>query len=408
MHEIFSEVLTSMKSNRMRIALTGFSIGWGIFILVVLLGSSGGLQRGLYKTFFLDVNQVVKVSAGKTAQPWQGMDKGRQLQLHLSDAKALEQSAIQHIVKVCPMARVSLEVNHAGNSVTIPVTGCYDNYLGSDYRKLTKGRDFNVNDIEQNTKVCIVNERLAKQLFSGDNPIGREVEIGGIMFTVVGVCGTMFRQDMTLAIYTPLSTMLTIFRPEGTLDGINLIVKDLKTAEQNEQLTQEVHDMLALHLGCSPTDNKGVAISNPYEQVLSAEGVLAAIGIFVWIIGIATLTAGIVGVSNIMLITVKERTRELGVRKAMGASNESIIALVLLESVIITVIFGYIGMMVGVGLTQLLDVALGSAIPMFQNPTVQFWPIIICNIIMVLAGLVAGYIPAKRAVRIKLVEALTS
>ena len=135
---------------------------------------------------------------------------------------------------------------------------------------------------------------------------------------------------------------------------------------------------------------------------------IASIGVFVWIIGIATLIAGIVGVSNIMLITIKERTRELGVRKAMGASNNHIITLVLLESVIITLIFGYIGMMLGVGLTQLLDNALGTAIPMFQNPIVHFWPIMGCNFIMVLAGLVAGYVPAKRAVSIKLVEALTS
>ena len=275
------------------------------------------------------------------------------------------------------MARQSLTVHHGNNFVTIPVTGCYDNYLGTDYRKLYRGRDFNLNDIEQNTKVCIINERLAKQLFADEDPIGQKLMTDDIPFTIVGVCTTTLKQDMTLAVYMPLSTMLTIFRPDGTIDGINLIVENLETAQHNEHLTKEVHDLLAARLGCSPTDNKGVAVANHYEQVLSTRGVLSGIGIFVWIIGIATLTAGIVGVSNIMLITVKERTRELGVRKAMGASNESIIALVLLESVIITMIFGYIGMMAGVGLTQLLDLALGSAIPMFQNPTVQFWPIII-------------------------------
>jgi putative ABC transport system permease protein len=151
-----------------------------------------------------------------------------------------------------------------------------------------------------------------------------------------------------------------------------------------------------------------VKIVNSYEQVLSTQQMIAAIGVFVWIIGLATLIAGIVGVSNIMMITVKERTRELGVRKAMGASNANIISLVLIEAVIITMIFGYVGMMCGIGLTQLLDKALGSAFPMFQNPTVQFGAVIGCNVIMVLAGVIAGYVPAKRAVSIKLVDALTS
>ena len=408
MREIFYEVLTSMKSNRMRIALTGFSIGWGMFILVVLLGSSGGFQRGLYKTFHLDVNQIVRVTTGKTVQAWQGMERGRILQLHIADAEAIEGSHIQHIERVCPMAMQRLEVSRGKNRVSISITGCYDNYLQVDYRILTAGRDFNQNDINNRSKTCIINERLAKQFFQDDNPIGQYIRIADLQFVVVGVCKSTMNQDVSLSAYMPLSTMLSIFRPDGTINGVNIVVEHLESAAHNEHLARELHDLLASRLGCSPTDNKGIIVNNPYEQILSAKNMIAGIGIFVWIIGIATLIAGIVGVSNIMLITIKERTRELGIRKAMGASNNYIITLVLLESVIITMIFGYIGMMTGVGLTQLLDAALGTAIPMFQNPTVRFWPIIGCNIIMVLAGLVAGYVPAKRAVSIKLVEALTS
>jgi putative ABC transport system permease protein len=169
-----------------------------------------------------------------------------------------------------------------------------------------------------------------------------------------------------------------------------------------------LRNVLANTKGCSNNDFRAVQVDNPFENTIQVQNVLSTIGAFVWVIGIATLLAGIVGVSNIMLITVKERTRELGVRKAMGASNTSIIRLVLLESVIITMLFGYVGLMAGIGLTQLLDRALGTVFPMFQNPTVQFIPIIICNLVMIMAGLVAGYVPAKRATTIKLVEALTS
>ena len=408
MGELFDEVLTAMKSNRLRIALTGFSIAWGMFILVVLLGSSGGFQRGLYKTFHLDISQIVRINAGKTVMPWQGMDKGRLLKLNIADAQAIEQSHIQHIQRVCPMAIQKSEVARGNNHIKVLVTGAGEDYLPVDYRVLTAGRDINANDLEQRTKTCIINERLSHQLFQDKSPIGQLLTIDDLAFTVVGMCKSTLNDDMEMVAYMPLSTMQTVYYPDGTINGINIIVDDLESAEQNEHLEQALHDLLASRLGCSPKDHKGIIINNSYEQILSTRKMIAAIGIFVWIIGIATLIAGIVGVSNIMLITIKERTRELGVRKAMGASNEHIITMVLLESVIITLIFGYIGMMLGVGLTQLLNSALGTAIPMFQNPTVDFWPIMGCNFIMVLAGLIAGYVPAKRAVSIKLVEALMS
>ena len=408
MGELFDEVLTAMKSNRLRIALTGFSIAWGMFILVVLLGSSGGFQRGRYKTFHLDISQIVRINAGKTIMAWQGMDKGRQLKLNISDAQAIEQSNIKHIQRVCPMAIQKTEMGVGNNHIKLLVTGCKENYLPVDYRVLTAGRDFNANDLEQRTKTCIINERLSHQLFQDKSPIGKLVTIDNLAFTVIGVCKSTLNDDMELAAYMPLSTMQAVYYPDGMINGINIIVENLESAEHNEHLERELHDLLAMRLGCSPKDYKGIIINNSYEQILSTRKMIAGIGIFVWIIGIATLIAGIVGVSNIMLITIKERTRELGVRKAMGASNEHIITMVLMESVIITLIFGYIGMMLGVGLTQLLDSALGSAVPMFQNPTVNFWPIMGCNCIMVLAGIIAGYVPAKRAVSIKLVEALTS
>lgn len=408
MGELFDEVLTAMKSNRLRIALTGFSIAWGMFILVVLLGSSGGFQRGLYKTFHLDINQIVRINAGKTVMAWQGMDKGRQLKLNIADAQAIEQSNIQHIQRVCPMVIQKSEVARGNNHIKVLVTGAGEDYLPVDYRVLTAGRDINANDLEQRTKTCIINERLSHQLFQDESPIGKLLTIDDLAFTVVGVCKSTLNDDMELVAYMPLSTMQGVYYPDGTINGINIIVEDLESAEHNEHLERELHDLLAVRLGCSPKDYKGIIVNNSYEQILSTRKMIAAIGIFVWIIGIATLIAGIVGVSNIMLITIKERTRELGVRKAMGASNEHIITMVLLESVIITLIFGYIGMMLGVGLTQLLNSALGTAIPMFQNPTVDFWPIMGCNFIMVLAGLIAGYVPAKRAVSIKLVEALMS
>lgn len=408
MNEIIQEVITSMKSNRTRIALTGFSVGWGMFILVILLGSSGGFQRGLYKTFNLDKDQIVRISVGKTAQPWNGLDEGRILKLHLEDAQALEKREIDHVKMVCPNVIQSLDVSYGNFNIEVSVTGCYGNYLPNDFRKLIKGRDINEIDIQEKRKVCIINTRLAKQFFGNNEPVGKELKIGGSKYLIVGLCESTMKNDMSFGIYVPLSVMLAIYRQDGVINSINLMVENLETAEQNEQLVSEVQGLLSSRLNCAPTDNKGIRVVNSYEQILNAKNMIAAIGVFVWIIGLATLIAGIVGVSNIMMITVKERTRELGVRKVMGASNKHIISLVLIEAVIITMIFGYVGMMGGIGLTQLLDALLGSKVSMFQNPTVQFGAVIGCNLIMVLAGIAAGYVPAKRAVSIKLVDALTS
>ena len=290
----------------------------------------------------------------------------------------------------------------------MPVTGCYGNYLSNDYRRLIDGRDINELDNQEKRKVCVINTRLAKQFFGDKKIIGNELRIGESKYLVVGLCESTMNKDMSFGIYIPLSVMLGVYRHDGVINSVNLIVENMHTAEQNEQLVSEVQHLLSSRLGCAPTDNKGVKIVNSYEQVLNTQNMISAIGVFVWIIGLATLIAGIVGVSNIMMITVKERTRELGVRKVMGASNANIISLVLIEAVIITMIFGYVGMMCGIGITQLLDKALGSTVPMFQNPTVQFGAVIGCNVIMVLAGVVAGYVPAKRAISIKLVDALTS
>ena len=224
----------------------------------------------------------------------------------------------------------------------------------------------------------------------------------------MGISKSLLPDDTSVGAYMPISTIMMLYRPQGNIDAIGVEVHKMKTEEENLTFATRLRQSLARVKHCSPDDLRAIQIDNSYENVLQVQGVLDGIGAFVWVIGIATLLAGIVGVSNIMLITVKERTRELGVRKAMGASNASIIRLVLLESVIITMLFGYIGLMLGIGLTRLLDVSLGSVFPMFQNPTIQFWPVMICNLIMVLAGLVAGYMPAKRATTIKLVEALTS
>ena len=408
MREILQEVFVSMRSNKMRIALTGFSIAWGMFILVVLLGSAGGFQRGIRKTFHFDSPQVVQVTTGKTAVPYQGYQRERSIQLYLHDTTLVAAIDKNVIKRVYPSSVENVRMNNGKRYAQIPLTGCTKGFIGISFAKIDKGRDINASDQQEARKVCVLTQRLARQLFDEEDPIGKQVTVGEVSFVVVGISKSLLPDDTSVGAYLPISTMMMLYRPQGNIDAIGVEVHKMKTEQENLTFATRLRQSLAKVKHCSPDDFRAIQIDNSYENVLQVQGVLDGIGAFVWVIGIATLLAGIVGVSNIMLITVKERTRELGVRKAMGASNASIIRLVLLESVIITMSFGYIGLMLGIGLTRLLDVSLGSVFPMFQNPTIQFWPVMICNLIMILAGLVAGYMPAKRATTIKLVEALTS
>ncbi len=408
MRELMSEVMLSMRSNKMRIALTGFSIAWGMFILVVLLGAAGGFQRGIARTFHFDSPQVVQLSTGLTSQPYGGYQTGRSITLNMADTALLANIDPEVVKHIYPSVVEQLRINNGTRYAQISMTGCTPGFVGVTYNKIDRGRDINQLDINSQSKVCVLSQRLGKELFGEANPIGQKVTVGDVAFLVVGITKSILTDDNSLGAYAPISTMLSLYRPKGNIDAFRLQVAKMKTAEENVALVSKLRTVLAYSKGCSPNDFRAIQVDNPFENTIQVQNVLTTIGAFVWVIGIATLLAGIVGVSNIMLITVKERTRELGVRKAMGASNGSIIRLVLLESVIITMLFGYVGLMGGIGLTQLLDSALGSVFPMFQNPTVQFLPVIICNLVMILAGLVAGYVPAKRATTIKLVEALTS
>ena len=409
MKDLIEEVKASMQSNRQRIMLTGFAIGWGMFILVTLLGSAGGIQKGVYKGANLDMPQLISLTTGKTAIAWNGMNTDRMVEMTLEDANALYNQHLDYVVNVYPTFSQAVQAVSGSEYVNTSLTGCTAGYTIAQYNKIVCGRDINHTDIEKQRKVCVLSSRMCREMFGDKNPVGREVNFDGNTFLVVGECRSLFEGYQTISAYAPISTVMALYSPtKPALSMMEVEYAGIEDLDKLHQLTSDIRNFISPRIGCSSQDNKALVIRNDFETVINMTKVLSYLGIFVWIIGIATLLAGVVGVSNIMLITVRERTRELGVRRAMGASHGSIIRLVLIESVIITMVFGYIGMMLGIGLTQLLSATLGDSVPFFSDPTVQFGAVVGCNVIMVLAGIAAGYVPAKRAVTIKLVDALTS
>lgn len=409
MKELLAEVVASINYNRTRIFLTGFSVGWGIFLLIIMLGSGNGIIHGITNGF-IGTDNIITITPGKTMLPAQGRQKGSKIDFYLSDSEWLKTHFPDVISKIMPQMDTTVRVNYANDHVLVSMSGLQTDYIVLKNRYISAGRDLNETDIREGRKVCVLTSPLAKRLFRDESAIGKRIRVYNTSFLIVGVATSNRSNDDIKSLYAPITTVQRLFLRNAKLSSISIIANDLNTVEANEKFVNTLRTSFADRKGFSPKDVKAVDIYGSFEYFLQIRGVLNALKIFIWIIGLATLCIGVVGISNIMLISVKERIKELGVRKAMGASSGEIIRLVLFESVVITVIFGYIGMMIGVGLTQLLktltDSVLGAHNTIFCNPTVDISIVLIANAIMIVCGLIAGYIPAKKATTVKLVDAL--
>ncbi len=410
MTELLAEVMASISHNRMRIFLTGFAVGWGIFLLIIMLGAGNGIINGITNGFIGTDNNIITVKPDKTMLAAQGRQKNTKVDFYLSDCYWLEKHFPNVISKTMPQMDTTVRVNYATDHTTVTISGFQTDYLVLQNRYISAGRDLNATDLSNARKVCVVSAPLARRLFRNDTAVGKRIKVFESSFLIVGVATSHRSNDELKTLFAPITTVQNLFRRDGKLSSISVIANNLNTAEANENFMKSLRAFFAERKGFSPKDEKAVKISGDFEYFLQIRSVLSALRIFIWVIGLATLCIGVVGISNIMLISVKERIKELGVRKAMGASSGEIIRLVLFESVVITVIFGYIGMLVGVGLTQLLktlsESVLGANNTIFCNPTVDLSIVLIANAIMIVCGLIAGYIPAKKATTVKLVDAL--
>ena len=409
------EIYVSMSRNKLRIALTGFAIAWGIFMLIVLLGAGNGLLHGMMSNFGSQAQNVVRLWPGRTSLPYEGRAKGRRINFDVEQLDFLVRKFPDIVETTIPVISASGTMTRGSEYVSVRLTGGYPGrmFLGRDVR-LVAGRHINDIDAAERRKVLLIGENTVAVLFprmTAAQAVGQWVNVSGIPFQVVGVYHERGGRSSHEA-YAALPTIATIFKPDGHLSQVGLLVVGLDTEGANLEFEERLRSALAQFYGYDREDYEAVWIWNQFRNYVQTQNIFAAIRSFIWIIGLATLIAGIAGISNIMMITVRERTREFGIRKALGAPPRSILALVLLESVGITMLFGYIGMLCGIGLTQLVASLLGPAseegFTMFLNPTVDLGIVLAANVVMILAGVIAGYIPARRAVSIRPVEALAA
>jgi len=411
----WQEILATIRKNKMRTFLTGFSVAWGIFMLMILLGSGNGLSNGVSQNFMRDAVNAMWLWSGKTSIPYHGLKEGRDIRLTNEDYDIIKE--LKGIEYTSGRYYLSGNTFSYGNEYgTYTAITCHPDLKEVESIEIVEGRFINQVDIIQNRKSVVLGKDIFDALFKGKNAIGEYVRVNNIPFKVVGICkeggGTRHRNA-----YIPVSTAQKVFNGSNRLHNFALTI-DAKTIEESQAIETRVRETLARKHKFDAKDESALGSYNKLEDVLQTMRIFQAIKIFIWIIGIGTLIAGIVGVSNIMLIVVKERTKEIGIRKAIGASPASVIGLILLESILITTIAGYIGLVLGTGLMEIINFFVekqyelsaatngGNGDTIFRNPTVDLGVAITATLLLVIAGTIAGYIPAKRAARIKPIEAL--
>ncbi len=411
----WQEIFATIKKNKMRTFLTGFSVAWGIFMLMILLGSGNGLSNGVAENFMRDAVNAMWLWSGRTSIPYQGMKENREIRFTNSDYDLI--SELPNIEFTSGRYYISGNTFAYGSEYgEYTAVTCHPELKQVESIEISKGRFINEVDIKQTRKTVVLGQDIYDALFKNREAIGEYVRINNIPFKVVGICreggGTRHRNA-----YIPVSTGQKVFNGANRLHNFALTIH-ASSIEESKAIEDKVRATLAQKHKFDETDRAALGSYNKLENYLQTMRIFQAIKIFIWIIGTGTLIAGVVGVSNIMLIVVKERTKEIGIRKAIGASPGSVVGLVLLESILITTIAGYIGLVLGTGLMEGLNLFVeqqyaataatngGNGDVVFRNPTVDLNVAITATMLLVFAGAIAGYIPAKRAARIKPIEAL--
>ena len=403
----WQEIYSTVRKNKLRTFLTGFSVAWGIFMLIILLGSGKGLENGVADQFRGGATNGVWITSGITSMKYKGLKVGREIKFNNEDYNALNVSVKGHDHISARLFLGNNLVSYKNEYGSFFISPCHPDYGFIKEIELIQGRFLNNIDIRDYRKVAAIGEKVKTALFKGKDTValGKYVNINGVLFKVIGIFRDFSRNDNELKrIYIPISTAQRVFNGDNVVQQISFTTGKA-TPEEANRMVDESKSLLSRRHTYDITDARAVEVWNKSEDVRKFTALFAGIRMFIWIIGIGTIIAGVVGVSNIMMIVVKERTKEIGVRKAIGASPVSIIGLVLQEAIVITGFAGYIGLVLGVGLLELLSKKM-PATEFFKNPQADFSLAVGATILLIVAGAIAGFVPAMKAAKVRPVDAL--
>ena len=402
----WQEIFETIRKNKLRTFLTGFSVAWGIFMLIILLGSGQGLENGVRQEFEGDATNTIWVNQGQTSMPYKGMQPGRQIQFTNADYEIVRNN-VAGIDKISGRLTIwqNNTISYKQEYGNYDIISCHPGYGYYEKLDIVQGRFINGEDVEMNRKYAVISTLIRDALFKGEDPAGKFIKVSGVPFKVTGVYHDLGGDRDLQRVYIPLSTAQKVFNQGNKIYNLCITTEDL-SIEESQAMVEEIRYNLSLKHKFDPQDLRAIQIFNNLENFKTFLRLFASIRIFIWIIGIGTIIAGIVGVSNIMMIVVKERTQEIGIRKALGATPWSIISLVLQESILITAFAGYVGLVCGVALLELISPLFEEGGSFFRNPEVDLRVAISATVLLVTAGAVAGLVPARKAASIKPIEAL--
>lgn len=417
MRDILTEIWATARRNKLRTTLTGFAVAWGIFMLIFLLGAGNGLINATQQNSHRYLNTSMVIFGGQTSKAHKGLKEGRRIELNDRDMEITQERFSDNVEEVgAELDHGNTTMSHGKEYTAANISGVYPNDYIINKRDMIYGRFINKIDIRDRRKSIVISDDMAKELSPTGNVadmLGKIVRIEDLAFHIVGIY-QVDKSMMGTDAFIPFTTYRTIYNVGDKTGNIVFSFKGLETEQQNEAFEQRYRASLNGNHGAAPDDEEAVWIWNRFTQAMQMNTGMGMLRTALWIVGIFTLLSGIVGVSNIMLITVKERTHEFGIRKAIGATPWSILRLIIIESIIITTFFGYIGMVLGIAANEYMNATIGNmkvdsgmfTTTMFVNPTVGLDVCINATLLMVVAGTIAGLIPARKAAHVRPIEAL--
>lgn len=405
----WQEIFHTVKKNKLRTFLTAFSVSWGIFMLILLLGFGRGLQNGVESQFSDIATNSLWLNAGQTSMPYKGMKPGKQIRMDNVDFDQIKSqiAGVEYITGRF-FCYGEYTIRYKDKYSSYEVMGCHPDHKFLENQITVKGRFINELDWKERRKVAAIGTKVVEGLFGEEDPIGKQIDVKGIMYTVVGVFKDAGNEGEVRRIFIPISVAQLTYEGTNQLHQIMFTTGDANVEESNI-IKQNVIALMSQRHKFAPEDSRALYIWNNVEEFQKFRSLFNGIQVFVWIVGLGTIIAGIVGVSNIMLIVVKERTREIGVRKALGATPWSIIGLFLQESIAITLLAGYIGLLAGIALMEFVNWAMINfeiQTEFFKDPSVDLQTAAGATLLLVLAGTLAGFFPARKAAKINPIEAL--
>lgn len=409
MFDLINEIGQTMRNNKLRTGLTGFAVAWGIFMLIILLGLSRGLMSGFEEQSGKRDMNTIDIWRGETSIPYQGYNKGREVKLKASNVEALNKSGNKYIGNASAYKSIdSAKVSGPKDFVASGVRGMAPRALKDQWFDMFAGRFINQADMDNNRKVMVISRKTAKTIFGSDSTeiIGKRVKSLGLSWTVIGLYNREWNEDENVI---PFTTAVALSGGDANIWSIKILANNVSDEASAAAAEDAIRGELAKIHHFDPADRSAAPMWNRFTNYLQNKKGMKILDYAVWIIGIFTMLSGIVGVSNIMFVSVRERTHEIGIRRAIGAKRRNILTQIILESVSITTIFGYLGIVMGMIVMQIIGHFFGSGAggrSPLGNPTVDLSIALKVTIVLIIAGALAGLFPALKATKVKPVEAL--